>query len=373
MKIIHVAKVAGIAGSEGHLIQLLPRLRAAGIDARMIVLGAAGHKPGDLIEALRAQGVPADLMPVAWHIDPGLILRLRDHFRAERPDIVHTHLIHADLHASPAARSAGVPHVVGTRHNTDRFRAWLPFRAINRWLWAQTDRGIAISDAVRKFIYQYEGARPGQVQTIYYGFEPPPDDPGDAARQADLRRELAIPPEAPLIGSICRLIEQKGLSYALQAFAQVLQRAPNAHYLIAGDGRLRGELERQVQALGLADRVHFLGWRSDTHAIYEAMDVFLAPSLWEGFGLVLLEAMGHSLPVIGSTAGAIPEIVIDGETGLLAPPADAAALVEPLARLLTDREAARRMGQAGRKRLETTFSVERMVGETIRFYEGVIG
>jgi glycosyltransferase involved in cell wall biosynthesis len=286
--------------------------------------------------------------------------------------VVHTHLIHADVYAIPAARAAGVPFVVSSRHNTDRFRTWLPFRVINRRLWTQTDRGIAISDAVRAFIYRYERARPGQVQTIYYGLEPNPDDGRSAKRRAALRREWNIPVDAPVVGSLCRLIEQKGLDVALDAFAQVHLRDPQAYYVIAGDGRLLDPLEKQVRMLGLADRVRFLGWRSDAAEVYDALDVFLAPSRWEGFGLVLLEAMGHRLPVVGSTAGAIPEVVAEGETGFLAPPGDGSALVEPLAKLLADQALRQKMGDAGRRRLEKEFSVEKMVSQTIALYEDVI-
>lgn len=371
MKIIHLSKVTGIAGSEGHLLQLLPRLRARGIDARMLVLGQTAASAGGFIEALQALGVPTELAPMSWHLDPGLPARLRAVFRAEQPDFVHTHLIHADLYGIPAARAAGVPHVVSSRHNTDRFRAWPVFQAVNRMLWSRTDRGIAISEAVRAFVLRYEGARPDQVQTIYYGYEPPSDDGQAAARRAALRAEWGIPPDAVVAGSICRLIAQKGLDTALEAFAAATRSHPGAHYVLAGDGKLRPALEAQAKALGLGECVHFLGWRSDAHAVYDALDLFLSPSRWEGFGLVLLEAMSHRLPIIGSTAGAIPEVVADGETGFLPPPGDPAALAAPLEALLADPALRRRMGEAGKTRLETVFSVGKMVDETVAFYEEV--
>jgi glycosyltransferase involved in cell wall biosynthesis len=181
-----------------------------------------------------------------------------------------------------------------------------------------------------------------------------------------------IPIDVPVAGSICRLIAQKGLDTALDAFAGVVGKVPGAHYVIAGDGKLRAELESQVRRLALEKSVHFLGWRSDNHAIYDAIDAFVLPSRWEGFGLVLLEAMGHGLPVIGSTAGAIPEVVVDGETGYLSAAEDVAALGESMERVLGDAGLRKKMGKAGRKRLETVFSVGKMVEETIGFYEGVV-
>lgn len=372
MKIIHVSKVITIAGSEGHLLQLLPRLRSAGVDARMVVLAADPASDGGFVEAVRALDVPVSFLPMRGDLDPSLPARLADHFRAERPDIVHTHLFHADLYGLLAARSAGVSRVVSSRHNTDRFRELPPFRLLSRAMWARTRRGIAISNAVREFVLRVEGARPGQVQTIYYGYEPPPNDGLSAQRRADLRAEWGIPADAPVAGSVCRLIAQKGLDTALEAFAAASRANRAAHYVIAGKGPLRAELEAQARALGLSERVHFLGWQ-EPHAVYDAIDVFLSPSRWEGFGLVLLEAMGHCLPVIGSTAGAIPEVVIDGQTGYLTPPGEAAALVGPIEKLLADPALRAQMGEAGRARLEAAFSVEKMLRETIAFYEGMMG
>ncbi len=371
MRIIHVAAVKGIAGSEGHLLRLLPGLRSAGLDAQMVVLGPA-QGTVSFVEELRAREIPVTWISLKGHVAPSLVWRLRDHFRAVRPNIVHTHLIHGDLYGTLAARMAGVPRVVSSRHNIDKFRWLLPVRMVSRMLWRMTDRGIAISDAVRKFAQIVEHARPGQVQTIYYGLEARPADPLATQRREIRHREWQIEPGGPVVGSICRLIEQKGIGYALEAFARIRQCIPSAHYVIAGDGRLRCALVEQARSLGLEGCTHFLGWQNHPDDLYDCFDVFLSPSLWEGFGLVLLEAMSHRLPIVTTNTSAMPEIVVEGETGYLVPPADSEALVEPLTRLLTERNLARRMGEAGRMRLETVFSVEKMVSETIRFYRSVV-
>lgn len=371
-RVIHLSKMTGAAGSEGHLLALLPGLRARGVDARLWMLVEPGNPVQDYVDRAEALGVPVERVIIRRHFDPGLWRRLAVRLRDARPDLVHTHLIHADLYGIPAARWAGVRGVVSSRHNDDRFRRWLPVRALSRWLWRQADAGIAISEAIRRFAIAYEGVSPQKIHTIHYGLDPasvhaPPD------ARTRLRQELGLPADAPLVGSVCRLIEQKGLDNALDGFAQVVAEFPAAHYAIAGDGPLRGALEAQAARLGVADRVHFLGWRADAPAIFAALDVLLAPSRWEGFGLVFLEAMALGVPVISTRVSAIPEVIADGETGWLVPPDDPAAIAGALRAALADPGERCRRGEAGRARLESQFTVDAMVERTLAVYRGVVG
>lgn len=371
-RVIHLSKMTGAAGSEGHLLALLPGLRARGVDARLWMLVEPGNPVQDYVDRAEALGVPVERVIIRRHFDPELWRRLAVRLRDARPDLVHTHLIHADLYGIPAARWAGVRGVVSSRHNDDRFRRWLPVRVLSRWLWRQADAGIAISEAIRRFAIAYEGVSPQKIHTIHYGLDPasvhaPPD------ARTRLRQELGLPADAPLVGSVCRLIEQKGLDNALDGFAQVAAEFPAAHYAIAGDGPLRGALEAQAARLGVADRVHFLGWRADAPAIFAALDVLLAPSRWEGFGLVFLEAMALGVPVISTRVSAIPEVIADGETGWLVPPDDPAAIAGALRAALADPDERCRRGEAGRARLESQFTVDAMVERTLAVYRGVVG
>ncbi|MCC7208627.1 MAG: glycosyltransferase, partial [Anaerolineae bacterium] len=143
---------------------------------------------------------------------------------------------------------------------------------------------------------------------------------------------------------------------------------PEAHYVIIGDGPLRQDLDARIGSLGLRGRAHLAGWRSDAAALMPAFDVFLMPSVWEGFGLVVLEAMAARLPVIASRVSALPEIVVHGQTGILTPPADAPALTTALTRLLSDPALRQAMGDAGRARLESDFSVAQMIDSTLAVY-----
>jgi glycosyltransferase involved in cell wall biosynthesis len=373
MRAVHVIKVKGVAGAENHLLILLEALRARGVDASFLYL----HPPENTVEEFRsaaqARGIPVQRLPIARNADPLLYRELRASLAALEPHLVHTHLLHADLYGIPAARTLRVhgrrPRIVSGRHNDDAFRLKADQRVINRQLWRMTDAGIAISEAVRQFSIDVEGARPEQIRTIHYGYQPPPFDP---ALRSTVRAELGLRPEQIVVGVTCRLIEQKGLPYGLQAFAQVAGEFPAAQLMITGDGELRGALEAQARQLNIADRVQFLGWRPDAARVMAAYDLFLMPSLWEGFGLVLLEAMAQAIPVVGSRVSALPEVVADGETGLLAAPRDVDMLAAHLRRLLADAPLRRHMGLLGQDRLETEFSVAKMTDSVLALYEELV-
>jgi glycosyltransferase involved in cell wall biosynthesis len=367
MKVVHIIKATRISGAERHLLILLPALKARGVDVTLILLEAPLYPVDDMVAQLTDAGVPVIRIRINRHLDWGVVGRIRRALRELRPDVVHTHLIHADLYGTIAARLARVKTVISSRHNDDNFRRLLPLKLMNRVLWRMTSGGIAISGAIARFCVEVEGAPTKKIATVHYGMALREYDRREARRAALGQHDL--PDDALLVGMVCRLIDQKGVSYGLRAFALVAPRHPTAHLLIAGDGARRNALEAEAKALGIAERVHFLGWQKETAPLLAALDVFLMPSLWEGFGLVMLEAMAQSVPIIGSAVSAIPEVVVSGETGLLVPPRDAQALAAALERLLSDTALRRHMGMMGQDRLETSFSVERMAANTAEVYE----
>ncbi len=365
-KIVHIAKMTGVAGTENHLLTLLPGLRARGLDAHLIVLVEPDKPMDSYIAQMTGLGVSAEPLIINRDVEFSLIGQLARKIRAGGYDAVHTHLIHADWHGVIAARRAGVRRIFWSGHNDDPFRYRPPIRLIQAYLWRRINAGIAISEAVRQFMIRVEFAPPGKVVTVRYGLAVTGQE--DTAACESFRAGLGIEPDARVVGSVCRLIEQKGLPYALQAFRQVIASVPDAHYVIIGDGPLRPALEAQIDALGLTGRVHLPGWRTNAAALMPAFDVFLMPSLWEGFGLVVLEAMAAKLPVIASRISALPEIVVEGETGYLVAPADSDALAQHMLTLLSDPALAARMGETGRDRLEREFSADKMIDCTMGVY-----
>lgn len=362
---VHLIKATGVAGAERHLLELLPGLRARGIDARLLVLTEPGRPVEELFAAAAARGIPATRCVIRGDADPSLWLRLARQLRRLRPDLLHTHLVHADLHGAIAARAAGVRCVVSTRHNDDAFRRRALWRWIHRRQWARLAGAIAVSDSVAKFSREVEGAPEGKVVTVHHGL-----DLDDHRSERDAARsELGIEPEQLLIGMVGRLTHQKGFDLGLDAAGRLAREIPSVRLVVTGDGPLRSEIEGRINALGLADRVRLLGWRDDAAKLMAAFDILLVPSRWEGFGLVLLEAMSQETLVVATPVGAIGEIVIDGVTGWIATTPTSDALLERLRIAASDADRRTRMARASRERVLLAFSPERMVEQTLAFYQ----
>lgn len=368
MRVVHVIKTRGLAGAERHLLDLMVGQRIRDVDACLLLLNTPTDEARGVAEAAAARGIPVSYETIHGHLDPGLVLRLRTHFRTLKPDIVHTHLLHADLYGIPAARLAGVRAVISSRHNDDPKRRKLLLRLTNALLWRMADAGIAISEAVRRFSSAVEAVPPRKIHTIYYGLPLPVEKIDKPAVRRALREELGLDPETPLLGMVCRLMEAKGLPDALNAFAIVARTFPDVHLVIAGTGDLLDSLQAQARSLNIDTRVHFLGWRDQPLQLIAALDILLMPSVREGFGMTLLEAMSQRIPIIGSTASAIPEVVKHNETGLTVPPRDPVALAEAITLLLNDKPLRMHYGLMGEDRLETLFSADRMVDETLALY-----
>lgn len=371
MRVVHIIKVTRIAGAERHLLILLQGLRACGIEVRLLMLVEPAN-PVPQMDALSAEyGIPLERFVITADYDARLIGRLRARLRQLKPHIVHTHLIHADIFGVLAARLAGVPLVIMGRHNDDAFRRRRPLRALHAVLWHIADGGIVISSALAHFVQTIEYAPSHKVRVVPYGLpsRPPLTAADRAAARARARQAWGGDDEALVIGMACRLMPQKGVTFALRALALCSRDFPHARLVIAGDGPLRQTLEDQARQLGIRERVHFLGWVEDVPRLMLGFDIFLMPSLWEGFGLVLLEAMQARLPTVASYISAIPEIVAHGETGLLVLPSDAEGLASALHILCADRALRQHMGLLAEDRLEQHFTAQRMVAQTAHIYE----
>ena len=242
-----------------------------------------------------------------------------------------------------------------------------PDGPIDRALCALATEVIAISRAVaRRFAWA-----PTKVRLIPNGidlgrFTPRPPS-------ASLRAALGVPPSAPIVASVGRFVEVKGYRYLLEAAAQVARARAGVHWILVGDGELRGELEAHARSLGLAPQVHFTGWRDDIPDVLALCDVFVLPSLREAFGRVLVEAMAMGRPVVATTGGGVPDVVVDGETGLLVDPAASAPLAAAVQTLLENPGRAGHLGAAGRRRAQSTFSLTAHVDAVERAYAELLG
>lgn len=332
----------GIGGSERHLLTLLPALAARGIDPVFVGLDDPAWDPADFYGALT---VPAVRIPAPRDADPLLLARL---VRTLRADVVHTHLVHADLYGGLAAKLRGTT-LVSTKHNDDPFRTGA-FRFVERGLASLADRVIAISESLRRFTVERVGVPARKVETIHYGLDEPPAPWGSNAPDE-------VPANARVVLSTSRLTRQKGVDVAVRALSLL---PDDVVLVVLGEGPERMYLE--------APRVHLPGRVPDVAAWLRRASVYVQPSRWEGFGLGVLEAMVSGLPVVATNVSSLPELVVDGETGVLVPPDDPAALAAGIERALDSPQ----MGAAGRERARREFSVERMADRTAALYESLL-
>lgn len=370
MRILHLIKAKQIGGAERHLLILLKLLRQRDVDVRLLLLVEPDNPMEDLVALMAERDVPVARVVIKHHADPLLLRRLSAAIREQKPDVLHTHLIHADSYGLLAGKMAGVPVIITSRHNDDAFRQHPIFRATSRFVWHGFTAGIVISEAMKRFVLDVEKGPQQHIHVVRYGLEHQPLAP-QAIRDArtQLRQELRLEDDALLLGMACRLVEQKGVTYALQAFANIKPDYLNTFLVIGGDGPLRDQLETEARRRGLQKRVIFLGWRDDVPHLLRALDIFLMPSLMEGFGLVLLEAMSQRVPGIASDVSALPELVAAGETGLLIPPKDVDALAQGMRTLLDDRPLRLHMGMLAEDRVTKHFSAQRMADETLAVYK----
>jgi glycosyltransferase involved in cell wall biosynthesis len=296
--------------------------------------------------------VPAVRIGSPRDFDPLLLIRLAGTLNA---DIVHTHLVHADVYGGLAARARGT-HLVSTKHNDDPFRIG-PFRFVERGLSRLADRVVTITDALHRFTVDRVGVPEHKVETIHYGLDDLPAAWGSNAPDD-------VPEGARVLLAVSRLAEQKGLDVAIRA----LPRLPDDTALVVlGEGPERQPLMRLAGELGVERRVFLLGRVPDVSAWLGRATVFVHPARWEGFGLSVLEAMLAGLPIVAANVSSLPELVLDGSSGLLVPPNDVDAFSAAIADALERPE----LGAAALSRARSEFSVARMADRTAALYAGV--
>ena len=280
-----------------------------------------------------------------------------------RPDIVHAHDPHAVALASLGLSfltSGKCPRLIASR----RVAFHLKGNTFSRWKYQQVDCFVAASNAIRQMLAG-DGIDPKRIATVYEGIdlhriqsEPP----------AAIHAELWLPKDAPIVGAVAALTQEKGHRYLIDAAALVVREVPDARFVILGEGELRPTLERQVKDLHLEKHVLLPGFRADILSFVRSFDLFVMSSLFEGLGTSLLDAMALSKATVASDTGGIPEVVVHGETGLLVAPRESRDLAGAISKLLKDPERRERMGRAGLARVQRLFSADEMIEKTLEVY-----
>lgn len=359
-----------VGGGEKHLLSIAEGLAPRGFHFLFVA-----PSPGWFAQTLSDRGWPLHVVDLSRRFSLRSLLVLRDLLRAERIEILHTQGARANFTGRLAARWAKTPVVVSTIQNSlfdydvssARRRAYV---TLERWSSRWADRIICVAEALAADVIERYGISREKVEVIHNAinldnFRPrrPPDR---------VRMELGLPTTTQVVALVGRMTDQKGHFYLLRALPALMSSHPDLHLLIAGDGPLRPALEAEANALGIRGRCHFLGVRNDVADLLAASDVVAVPSLSEGLPYVILEAMAVAKPVVASRVSGNPELVVDGQTGLLVPSRDVEALVLALDRLLSDPEAAVSMGAAGRRRVESEFTLGRMLNRIERVYRSCL-
>lgn len=330
----------------------------------MLVAAARGVER--FTDALQSAGISFEVVSAGWDASPALVARLYRAIRRSRSDIVHTHLIHADLHGQLAARLARVRGVISV-HGTHSFYLREPVHTAMRLAARSASRTIAISEHAQRFLVEAGIVQRERVRVVHYGISMVPWHVSNESR-ASARSELGIAPDETTVGIAARLIPTKGHDILIEAFAAASSQIPGLKLLVAGDGPLRGTLEQMARETLQPASAEFLGHVHNMPEFMAACDILAFPSSSEGFGLAVLEAMAAGIPVVASRAASLPEIVADGETGRLVQPSRPDELAEVITELARDPRLRQTFGAAGRERARLHFSLDKMADRTIAVY-----
>jgi len=373
VKLLHVITTLDVGGAEMHLLSQVRGQCAAGHSVRVAYLKGAGT----LADDFRAAGAEwVGPLPLGL----GFPFRLRRQLKWA--DVVHSHLLKADAATAVCATLFGKrSRLISGKHNDEQVLKRPLVSRVHGVLGNLPCRTIVLSDHVGRFIERYGRVRPERMTRIYYGLDPTPFEAATqqvAERRDEMRASFGFPSDAIVLICVARFAPQKAHDILLEGFGQAQRECPDLRLLLVGDdpfGDGRTRAEGVARELGLLESglVHFAGIRRDVPELLAASDVFVMSSLWEGLGLVFLEAMATRLPVLSTNVSAIPEVVIDGETGSLVPPSDAEALAQGMVRLAESAELRAQLGEAGYARVRDRFSIERMVQETLAVYAHVAG
>jgi glycosyltransferase involved in cell wall biosynthesis len=382
VKPVRVARVISrlnVGGPAQHVVTLAEGLAARGFATRLVA-GRPGPDEGDMSDLARAAGV--DLVEVApLGRAPGLFRDLRALwalfrlFRRHRPAIVHTHTSKAGALGRLAAALAGVPVRVHTFHGHVLEAYFSPFwseaaRAAERFLAAASSAIVALSPRQRRdLVARFRVAPRGRVHVVPPGIDLAPFADARVRYSGELRRELGIPPAAPLLGTVGRLVPVKAIDHLLGAMETIVAERADAWLVVAGGGPERARLEARARAAGLALRVRFLGERRDLPRIYADLDLFALASRNEGTPLALIEALAAGVPAVATAVGGVPDVLGGGPDapGLLVPSGDARALAAAALALIRDPAERARRAALGPARA-ARFSRERLLDETAALY-----
>lgn len=364
----------GMGGAERLMVPILANLNREVFEPRVCVFKVKGGNP--IADELQANGIPVDFLPIPYLRDLTAVPRLWKYLKNHQADLVHTQLEFAATLGSFASRLRGLPNVctIHTMPSQDMSIRWKAHQQME-WFSLKLfcDRVISVSEEARQYHIAISNSAPEKIVTLYNGIDLTPyRDHGGALERESVRREFGIPADAPVFVTVAVLRELKGIQFMIRAMPAILKPFPNAYYLIVGDGSHRGALEEEVKNTGVENNIIFAGTRSDIPRILAACDVFVLPTLTEALPTVLAEAMASHLPVIASAVGGVPEMIVDGENGILVESGNVQDLEDAAARMLSNPLLRKQMSGAGWRVVDQKFNVTVQVRHLEQLYLDLI-
>jgi len=359
MHSLHIDNQNGWRGGEQQAYYLVEGLRARGL--RVTIAG----RPDSpfLAKTSRLDGVEILSLPLRNEFDLPSAWRIARYMRSHSVDILHAHTSHAHTLALLAQRFAGRGRVVVSRR--------VDFMPRRDWLtqkkYAAPDHIVAISERIAAVLIEY-GVAKNRLSVVHSGIDPRRMDVDPIARE-----DLDVEDADPLIGNVAALVGHKDHHTLIDAMPHVLRAFPNARLVIAGEGPLLEPIEQQIEALGLSHAVQLLGYRDDVPRLLNALDMFVLSSNEEGLGTTVLDAMAAGVPVVATAGGGIPEMVRDGDTGLLSPVNNPKLLADNMVRMREDKVLRIACSDRARQLVESAFSVDQMVEGNLAVYHELAG
>lgn len=355
IKLIQAIPGLGVGGAERLVLDLIKNLDQEKYEIKVVATVCGG----EMKDFFEQAGFEVKVFNKKGKLGLAVFYHLYNYFKKEKPDIVHTHLFGADLWAGLAARLAKAPHIVKTEHNVNINEGLLK-KLLKRATVFVFERMAAISPAVVEYMIGVEKMPKEKIKLIYNGI--------DIGRfNARLKDSFNAP---PVLINVARFEKQKGHRVLIKALEEIKNR--EWVMWLVGGGRLRPDIEKAVREAGLEKRVRFFGERNDVPELLAKADIFVFPSLWEGFGLAALEAGAAGLPIIASRVGGIENIFEDNKNAQLVEPGNCQALAGAIKWMIEHPQKALFLGHNARKLVATSYSIETMVAEYDHLYQSVL-
>ena len=378
VRVTRIIARLNIGGPAVHIINLMAALDPDRFECQ-IIAGRPGLHEGDMSYLATQKGIDLLIIPeLGRELSPlsdlRTTVRLARILRRDKPHIVETHTAKAGAVGRVSARLAGVPIVIHVFHGHVFHSYFGPLKTrlflnAERALARITDRIITVSPAQRRDIVQVYGIAPVErVLTIPLGLDLQPLRVAKQAYGGQFRSSLGVSDDTPLVGFVGRLTAVKNPELFVKAARRVVDQCPQTRFVFVGDGELRPELERQVDALGLAQHVLFAGWQADMLPIYADLDLLALTSLNEGTPVTVIEALASGTPVVATAVGGVPDVVMDQETGTLVPSGHADVLAEAMLQLIRAPEWAQALALAGQQDVLKRFDLERLTNDMASLY-----